>query len=262
MLRILFIGDVVGRPGRKALKEYLPLLKAQQDYDFILANGENAAGGIGLTPETAEEIFQTGVHCLTGGNHTFEKKEIYPLLEQDPRLLRPANYPPSAPGRGWNIYPLASGVKIGVINLMGRTFMPPLDDPFRTALELLHRLKEETPIIVIDFHAEATSEKQAIGWFLSGQVSAVIGTHTHVQTADERLLGGTTGYITDVGMTGPWESILGVKKEQIIDRFLSCLPVRFEVAKGPIWFSAVELEIDPSSGRCTHIRRISEILRG
>ncbi|HHX96035.1 MAG TPA: TIGR00282 family metallophosphoesterase [Clostridia bacterium] len=256
MLKVLVIGDIVGRPGRNAVKEYLQ--KNGDEYDFIIANGENAAGGRGITPQIVYDFFNYGVDVITLGNHVWDKKEIIEFIEHEPNLIRPANYPPPTPGKGAVIVKLASGVKIGVINLSGRIFLPSLDCPFRKAKKLIKELKKETSLIIIDFHAEATSEKVALGWFLDGQVSGVLGTHTHIQTADERILPGGTAYISDIGMTGPRNSVLGMKKEAIIERFLTQMPIRFEVAGGETIFNAVSLNLEIQSGKCTKIKRIKE----
>jgi metallophosphoesterase (TIGR00282 family) len=256
-LRILFVGDVHGRPGRRAVARRVPALRREWQVDFVVANAENSAGGVGLTPQTAAELFEAGVDALTGGNHTWAKREAYELLDADPRLVRPANYPPGVPGHGSTVL-RRGGLALGVLNLQGRVFMDPLDDPFRVARAEVERLRRETPFILVDFHAEATSEKIAMGYYLDGQVTAVVGTHTHVQTADERVLPGGTAYITDVGMTGPRDGVIGVDREAILQRFLTQLPIRFEVATGPVQFSAVVVEAD-SSGRATAIRRIHEV---
>jgi len=256
-LRILFVGDVHGRPGRRAVARRVPALRREWQVDFVVANAENSAGGVGLTPQTAAELFEAGVDALTGGNHTWAKREAYELLDADPRLVRPANYPPGVPGRGSTVL-RRGGLALAVLNLQGRVFMDPLDDPFRVARAEVDRLRKETPFILVDFHAEATSEKIAMGYYLDGQVTAVVGTHTHVQTADERVLPGGTAYITDVGMTGPRDGVIGVDREAILQRFLTQLPIRFEVATGPVQFSAVLVEAD-SSGRATAIRRIHEV---
>ncbi|WP_041459158.1 TIGR00282 family metallophosphoesterase [Ammonifex degensii] len=254
-MRLLLIGDIVGRPGRRAVRECLPSLRQKYQLDFVIANGENAAGGNGLTPAVAEELFSCGIDVLTGGNHIWDKKEVFPLLDAEPRIIRPANYPPGAPGVGYGIFSVQEH-KVAVINLCGRVFMPDLDCPFRLAESLVTELRAHTPLIVVDFHAEATSEKIAFGWFLDGRVTAVIGTHTHVQTADERILPGGTAYLTDVGMTGPRDGVIGVKKEIVIEKFLSQLPRRFEVASGPYQFNGCVITVDPSSGKALAIERV------
>lgn len=254
---VLFIGDVVGRPGRTTVGKVLPRLKKEYRPDVVVANAENAAGGIGLTPDIAEELLDDGVHVITLGNHVWKKKELYDYLDQNESLVRPLNFPGQPPGRGSTVYTTAAGELLAVINAQGRVFFEThVDCPFRAVSREVQRLSTVTPNILVDFHAEATSEKSALGWFLDGQVSAVIGTHTHVQTADERLLPKGTGFITDVGMTGPINSVIGIRKEEIIQRFLTQMPVRFEVASGPCLFSAVLLELDGTTGRCRTISRL------
>lgn len=251
------MGDVHGRPGRRAVARRVPVLRKQLAVDFVVANAENSAGGVGLTPKTAAELFEAGVDALTGGNHTWAKREAYELLDSDPRLVRPANYPPGVPGHGSTVI-RKGGLALAVLNLQGRVFMEPLDDPFRVARAEVDRLREVTPFVLVDFHAEATSEKQAMGYYLDGRVTAVVGTHTHVQTADERVLPGGTAYITDVGMTGPRDGVIGVDREAILQRFLTQLPARFEVASGAVQFNAVLVEAD-GAGRATSIQRIYEV---
>lgn len=258
MINVLMIGDIVGRPGRNAAKQYLK--ENAERYDFIIANGENAAGGNGITQEILHELYHASIDFFTMGNHVWDKKEILQFIEHEPNLIRPANYPPGTPGRGTNVIKLRQGVKIGLINLSGRVFMPPLDCPFRLAEQLVEEMRKETPVIIIDFHAEATSEKMAFGWFMDGRVSAVLGTHTHIQTADERILPHGTGYITDVGMTGPYNSVLGVEKGIVINKFVTQLPVRFEIADGEMQFNGVALQIDEKTGLCTKITRIQQII--
>ncbi len=255
-MKILFIGDIVGRGGRQAVEELLPRIKREKGIDFSLANGENAAGGAGITPKVMNELFLDGVDIITSGNHFWDKKQIIPIIDQERRLLRPANYPPGVPGFGSTIAEMPSGLKIGIINLSGRIFMQALDCPFRVAEREIKKLKKETLLIVVDIHAEATSEKIAMGWFLDGRVSAVLGTHTHVQTADERILPQGTAYITDVGMTGSTESVIGVKTDLVLRRFLTQLPVRFEPAEDDIQLSAVALDLNPSTGRADSIERV------
>jgi metallophosphoesterase (TIGR00282 family) len=255
-VKLLFIGDIVGRAGRKILAEQLDRLVDRHFIDLVVANGENAAAGYGLTPAVLRELYDAGVDVVTTGNHIWDKKEINPVLERDDRLLRPANYPPGLPGRGSGVYETAAGLKVGVLNLEGRVFMKNLDCPFRAADTLVAELRKSTSIILVDFHAEATSEKQALGYYLDGRVSAVIGTHTHVQTADERILAGGTGYLTDVGMSGSQDAIIGNLKESALDRFLTQMPVRLEVAKKDPQLSAVLLTINEESGVCEQIERI------
>ncbi len=255
-MKILFIGDIVGTAGRTAVKALLPPLLTRYKIDFAVANGENAAGGFGITERVAAEIFSCGVHVLTSGNHIWDKKDAVPYVAKENRLLRPANYPPGVPGYGSVIYTIPSGEKVGVVNLSGRVFMTGIDCPFRVGSEEIERVQRETKFIVVDFHAEATSEKIAFGYFVDGKVSAVIGTHTHVQTADDRILAGGTAYITDVGMTGPADSVIGIEKEQIIERFLLQMPRKFETAKGNAVLSAVVIEVDDKTGRSTAIQRL------
>ena len=258
-MRILFIGDIFGQPGRRIVKETLPLLKEELRPDLILANGENAAAGFGITPALVDELLDQGIAVLTSGNHIWDKKEIYSYLREHPdgRLLRPANYPAGAPGHGLYVGKTSDGTRYAVINLQGRVFMPAIDCPFRTADALLASIPQDVKIRIVDFHAEATSEKQALGWYLDGRVTAVLGTHTHVPTADDTVLPQGTGYLTDLGMTGPYESIIGMERQAIIQKFLDQLPTRFEVAKGDVRFSAVLLEVDPQNGRTISINRIS-----
>jgi 2',3'-cyclic-nucleotide 2'-phosphodiesterase len=255
-LKLLFVGDIVGRAGRKALSDHLTGLVSQYEVDLVVANGENAAAGYGLTGPILKEIFACGVDVVTSGNHIWDKREIIPVLDREHRLLRPANYPPGQPGRGTGVYETTSGIRVGICNLEGRVFMKNLDCPFRTADLLIDELRQATAVILVDFHAEANSEKQALGYYLDGRVSAVIGTHTHVQTADERILPGGTGYLTDVGMTGSHDAVIGNEKDAALERFLSQLPVRLEVSKKDPQLSAVVLTIDEDSGQCTGIERI------
>ncbi len=255
-MKILFIGDFVGTLGRASVKALLPVLTDRYRLDLVVANGENAAGGFGITERVAAEIFGYGVHVITSGNHIWDKKEAIPYIAKDNRLLRPLNYPPGVPGSGSLVYTLPSGIKVAVLNLSGRVFMTSVDCPFRTGIAEIERLREETSLIIVDFHAEATSEKVAFGYFTDGKVSAVVGTHTHVQTADEKILEGGTAYITDVGMTGPAVSVIGIEKEQIIERFLYQIPRKFETAKGDGIFSAVVIEVDEKTGRSSAIQRL------
>lgn len=257
-MKLLFIGDIVGKAGRRTLSEHLDRLVDRHLIDLVVANGENAAAGYGLTLTVLRELFDSGVHVVTTGNHIWDKKEIMPVLEREHRLLRPANYPPGLPGYGSGIYETAAGIKVGVLNLEGRVFMKNLDCPFRAADSLVADLKQVTPIILVDFHAEATSEKQALGFYLDGRVSAVIGTHTHVQTADERILPEGTGYLTDVGMTGSQDAIIGNQKESAMNRFLTQLPVRLEVAKKDPLLCGVVLTINEKTGGCEAIERIQQ----
>jgi metallophosphoesterase (TIGR00282 family) len=255
-LKILFIGDIVGRPGRQATKALLPRVVERYKIDFVVANGENAAGGFGITADSAGELFSMGVHVITSGNHIWDKKEVLSYIEREDRLIRPFNYPPGSPGAGSVIAALPNGDKVAVLNLSGRVFMGLMDCPFRAAEKEVAALRKKTPVVIVDFHAEATSEKVAMGYFLDGHVSALLGTHTHVQTADERVLPGGTAYITDAGMTGPLDSVIGVKKEQIIDKFLTSMPKRFEIPGGPVVFSAVVVETDEKTGRSSSLSRL------
>lgn len=260
-VRIMLIGDVIGEPGREALGRLLPGLKQELRPDLVIVNAENAAGGFGLTPETAQELFRLGADALTSGNHIWDKKQILPFLDQEHRLLRPANYPEGSPGRGCQVFePRLGAPKIGVINLEGRVYMHPLDDPFALGRKLLQDLRVQTPLVLVDFHAEITSEKRALGWYLDGLATAVIGTHTHVQTADEEILPGGTAYLTDVGMTGSRDSVIGVKKEDAIHRFVKQTPSRFTPATGRLWLNAVLVEADAASGKAVRIQRIQKSL--
>jgi len=255
-LKILFIGDVFGRPGRNVLRNCLETLKTEYFIDLVIANVENAAGGNGLTITTAEELFSYGIDIMTSGNHIWDKKEVLELLNKENKILRPLNYPLGTPGKGYVIIE-KNGYKVAVINLLGRVYNNSLVDcPFKTLESVLEKIYIETPIIIVDFHAEATSEKYALGWFADGKVSAICGTHTHVQTADNRILEKGTAYITDVGMTGPYNSIIGIESNIVIEKFLKALPVRFEVAKGPTQFNGVYIEIDERTGKATDIQRL------
>lgn len=256
-MKILFIGDVNGKPGVRCLEAYLASCRRNHvEYDFIIANVENAAGGFGLTKEVSQKISKSGVDCQTTGNHIWDKKEIYSYLESEPKLLRPANYPSGAPGSGYNLFETNTGDMIAVINLQGRIFMWNIDCPFQVADKILREIGDQAKIIFVDFHAEATSEKQALAWYLDGRVSAVIGSHTHVQTADERILPGGTAYLTDIGMTGPYESVIGIEVHDALYRVTRSLPNRFTVAQKDIRIAAAEIEIDPGTGKATFIKRI------
>ncbi len=254
-MRVLFIGDIIGEPGRKMVRASFRTLLETHRPDLVIANGENAAGGFGITPEIAEELFSLGIHVLTSGNHVWDKKEIESYLSKQDRLIRPANYPEGNGGYGSVVISTPAG-RAAVLNLEGRVFMSNLEDPFRAAVREIEKLKKETAVVIIDFHAEATSEKVALAWHVDGRASAVIGTHTHVQTADERILTDGTAFITDCGMTGPVDSVIGVKKEQAIARFLTQTPHRFEIPKGPVQLDAVVLDIDEKSGKANKIERI------
>ncbi|HHY13762.1 MAG TPA: TIGR00282 family metallophosphoesterase, partial [Thermoanaerobacterales bacterium] len=250
------IGDIVGRPGRRTVKNVIEELIFKYNVDFIIANGENSAGGAGITKNVAEELFDYKIDCLTMGNHTWDNKEIFDFIEEETRIVRPANYPPETPGRGYIILD-KNDIKIGIINLLGRVFLPPLNCPFQEVKTILKKIKDEADIIIVDFHAEATSEKMAMGWFLDGKVSAVLGTHTHVQTADERILPRGTGYITDVGMTGPVNSVLGVRHELVVNKFITQLPTRFKVASGDTMFNGAIIETNIKDGKANRIIRIN-----
>jgi hypothetical protein len=255
-MKILFIGDIVGKVGRMAVKTLLPNLVTRYKIDLVIANGENAASGFGITEKTASEIFSAGVQIITTGNHVWDKKEAVSYITRESRIIRPLNYPPGTPGSGSILHTLPNGEKVAVLNVAGRVFMNTLDCPFRTTKVEVERIREFTNIIFIDLHAEATSEKMAFGYYLDGAVSAIVGTHTHVQTADERILPGGTAFITDVGMTGPQESVIGIEKEQIVDKFLDQMPRKYDVADGKAIMSAVVVEIDDKSGKAGAIQRI------
>jgi 2',3'-cyclic-nucleotide 2'-phosphodiesterase len=256
-VKLLFIGDIIGKPGREALSRELHRIVDRHRVDLVIANGENAAGGFGLTAETAQELFKCGVQMITSGNHIWDKKDSLEYIKRDERIVRPANYPEGTPGRGATLVSTPGGVKIGILNLEGRVFMNNLDCPFRCADREIAKLKEETPIIFVDFHAEATSEKVSLGWYLDGRVSAVVGTHTHVQTADERILTAGTAYMTDAGMTGSFDSVIGVRKEDAIEKFITQRPAKFEVAKKDIRINGVVIEVDEKSGLALSIERIN-----
>jgi 2',3'-cyclic-nucleotide 2'-phosphodiesterase len=254
-MNILFIGDIVGGPGRRAVEELLPRVVDHHLIDLVVANCENASGGIGITPGIADHLLAQGIDVLTSGNHVWKHKEILPYLEATDRLLRPANYPQPCPGQGHVVVETAAGEKVGIINLEGRVFMNALECPFRAADQALASLPKEVKVILVDMHAEATSEKQALGWHLDGRVSAVVGTHTHVQTADDRLLPGGTGYISDAGMTGPVDSVIGMKREIVLERFLTQRPQPFKVAAQNIQLQGLVLTID-AQGKCTALNRL------
>jgi len=256
-LKILFVGDIVGSPGRKIVRERLVDILAQRGIDLCIANGENAASGFGITPRLTEELLASGIEVLTSGNHIWDRKDILEFFPNEPHLLRPANFPNGAPGSGLYIGRAKNGVSYAVLNLQGRTFMAPLDDPFRAAQRELAKIPPEVKVIIVDMHAEATSEKQAMGWYLDGKVSAVIGTHTHVATADSHVLPGGTAFITDVGMTGPHDSIIGMEKQGILQRFLDAMPARFVVAEGDVQMNTVLLDVDEASGRAHSIERLN-----
>lgn len=259
-MKLLFIADVVGQPGRRAVRELVPVLRARWNVDAVIANGENAAGGSGITPSTAEELFAAGVDVLTSGDHLWDQKEVAVLLESEVRFLRPLNYPPGTPGRGGRVFERAGTPDFAVMNLQGRTFMADLENPFLAARAEVERLRERTRIILVDFHAEATSEKIAMARMLDGTVSAVIGTHTHVQTADERIFPGGTAFLCDGGFTGPQESVIGREIDPVVKRFLTAMPQRFAVAKGDVRLQGALIEVEDGSGRAIGIERVSESL--
>ena len=254
---LLFVGDVVGKPGRRILARQLEGLVDRHQVDYVIVNVENSAGGFGVTHDVIAEFDELPIDCYTSGNHIWDKKEGLTLLEEHPHLLRPGNYPEGNPGRGLHVGETASGLKVATINLEGQVFMKPLESPFRVADRLLESLPTDVKMIFVDFHAETTSEKQALGLYLDGRVSAVAGTHTHVPTADERILSKGTGYITDVGMTGPYESVIGMRSDKVVQRFLLQSKISFEVAKGDVRLAAIVVEIDPDGG---HARRIERFL--
>jgi metallophosphoesterase (TIGR00282 family) len=256
-VKILFIGDIIGKPGRQVVARELHRLVDRYLVDLVIANGENAAGGFGITMETAKELYGCGIHLLTSGNHIWDKKDALDFIEREERLVRPANYPEGTPGKGSRVVTTPGGVKVAVLNLEGRVFMNNLECPFRTADREIALLRQETPIIFVDFHAEATSEKSTLGWYLDGRVSAVIGTHTHVQTADERLLPGGTAYLSDAGMTGGFDSVIGMRKDEAITKFLTQRPIKFEAAKNNLRLNGVVVEIDVDTGRALHIERVA-----
>ena len=256
-MNILFVGDIVGRPGRDMIRVGLRTLVDQFDLDLVIANAENSAAGFGITKDIGDTLLEWGIDVMTSGNHIWDKKEVLPYIAGEPRLLRPANYPAGAPGRGSYVAQTGDGRAVGVINVMGRVFMLNIDDPFAVVLKEIEAIRHRTRIIIVDFHAEATSEKMAMGWHLDGKVTAVLGTHTHVQTADERILPGGTAYLTDAGMTGPHDSIIGMEREPSLARFLNAMPSRFEPATGNPRLNGAVIEADEKTGRATRITRIS-----
>jgi 2',3'-cyclic-nucleotide 2'-phosphodiesterase len=256
------IGDVIGKPGRIALERELPQLREERGIDFVTANGENLAGGIGLTVSTAEAVLAAGVDVITSGNHVWDKKELLPYLDESDRVLRPLNYGTNGvPGRGWGTFHALDGTDLAVINLQGRTYMQPIENPFTDADRLLDEASEPLPPVrLVDFHCEITSEKNALGLYLDGRVSAVVGTHTHVVTGDERILPNGTAYLTDLGMTGPVWSVIGFEPSSVLPRFLNALPTRFEVGEGPVVFNACQIDVDPATGRALAIERIQRLI--
>ena len=261
-MKVLFLGDVFGKPGRQAVARLVPKLIARDGVDLVVANAENSASGVGVTPDSAEELLAAEVNLLTSGNHIWAKREIVPYLDAPgSKLLRPANYPPGTPGRGRAVVSTPDGRRLGVVNVEGRVFMRPLEDPFRTALAEVEALRKDgVTCILVDVHCEATSEKNALGWFLDGKVSAVLGTHTHIQTADARVLPGGTAFITDVGMCGPWDSVIGVRKELVLERFLTQRPMSFEPAKKDVWLQGALVDVDDATGKARSIERVQEKL--
>jgi len=261
VVRSLLIGDIIGKPGRTAVRHALPDLRSEFDIDIVVANGENVAAGMGLTPALSEELLGMGIDVITSGNHIWDKREIYEYLEGDRPVLRPLNYPHDSPGRGWLVHHLPDGGEVAVINLMGRVYMNQLDSPFAAADALFDQAAEPLPSVrLVDFHCEITSEKNAMGWYLDGRVSAVVGTHTHVPTADARLLPRGTAYVSDLGMTGPRDSIIGFSVETVLPRFLRHLPTRLEVGEGPVMLNAVVVEAERTSGRATSIEQVQRLV--
>lgn len=256
-MRILFIGDIFAKVGRDLVKRAVPALVRARDIDLVIANGENAAGGFGLTREISHELFGTGIAVMTSGNHVWDKREVLTFIDEEPRLLRPFNYPAGTPGSGSTIVTTPSGARVGILNLMGRVFMQAIDDPFTLGRAEAERLKQHAPVVFVDFHAEATSEKVAMGWHLDGLATAVVGTHTHVQTADSQVLPGGTAYCTDVGMTGPHDGVIGVERGPVLHRFLTGLPTKFDTASGMPRLHGLVVTADESSGRATGIERLS-----
>jgi len=255
-MRILILGDIVGRPARRAVRELVPGIIQREGIDLALANAENAAGRMGVDVKSAQELFSSGIHVLTSGNHIWKKKEIFSYLDEHSYLLRPANYPDGAPGRGWCEWQ-KNGLRALIINVQGRVFMPNhVDDPFRTVDRILREHGQHSRVVIVDMHAEATSEKNAMGWYLDGRASAVFGTHTHVQTADERILPNGTAYITDLGMCGPFDSVIGIERDIVINGFLTQLPRKFEVAQDNVVLQGVVVDLDPGTGKAHDIRRL------
>ncbi|ORT99467.1 Phosphoesterase [Anaerovibrio sp. JC8] len=254
-MNILLVGDVVGRPGRKAFKKYTKELREKHNIDIVIVNGENSAAGKGISRKSLDELYAGGADIVTSGNHVWDKREVYEVIDTDPYLVRPANYPEGAPGKGWCLYPFKAK-NVAVVNMSGRAFMPDMDCPFQKIEDVLGEIGGQADIIILDFHAETTSEKMAMGFYLDGRVQVVVGTHTHIQTADERILPQGTAYITDLGMVGPWNSVLGVKSDIIIKKFTSCMPARFDLADGPGVYSALLVEFDDTTNKPTRVERI------
>jgi metallophosphoesterase (TIGR00282 family) len=260
--RVLMIGDIIGKPGRVAVEQVLPGLREERGLDFVTANGENLAGGMGLTVSTAEALYAAGVDVITSGNHIWDKREILPYLDQTERVLRPLNYGThGVPGRGWGTYDALDGSELAVVNLQGRTYMQPIENPFTEMDRLLDEASEPLPPIrLVDFHCEITSEKNALGLYLDGRVSVVVGTHTHVVTGDERILPKGTAYQTDLGMSGPIWSVIGFNPATVLPRFINALPTRFEVGEGPVIFNACQVDIDPATGRALQVERVARVV--
>lgn len=254
-MKILIVGDVVGRPGRKAFKKYTKELREKNNIDVVIVNGENSAAGKGVSRKSLDELYAGGADIVTSGNHIWDKREVYEVIDTDPYLVRPANYPEGAPGKGWCLYPFKAK-NLAVINMSGRAFMPEMDCPFQKIEDVLSEIGDQADIKILDFHAETTSEKMAMGFYLDGRVQVVVGTHTHIQTADERILPEGTAYITDLGMVGPWNSVLGVKSDIIIKKFTTCMPARFDLADGPAVYSAIVVEIDDTTNKPVGVERI------
>lgn len=259
-MKVLFVGDVVGEPGRRAVRELLPGIVQREGIGFVVANGENSAGGNGITASTARDLFEAGVDVVTTGDHAWDQKETPALMASDPRILRPLNYPAGVPGNGWVVHARPGGPPVGVLNLQGRTFMPPLENPFVCGRDAIARLREQARVVLVDFHGEATSEKIAFGRMVDGTASLVVGTHTHVQTADEWVLPGGTAYLTDAGFTGPHDSVLGREVEPVVRRFLTQMPQRFEVAKGRVLLQGVVVDVEEATGLARSVKRVSEPL--
>lgn len=257
-MKVLFIGDIVGQPGRQAIRELVPEIVKKHGVDLVIANAENSAGGSGITTSIAHELSENGVDVITSGDHIWKRKEAAELLEEEKNVLRPLNYPKEAPGNGSTVVELPGGVKVAVMNLVGRVFMQAVECPFKRSMEEVNNLRKITKNIFVDIHAEATSEKIALGWYLDGLVTALMGTHTHVQTADEKILPKGTAYITDVGMTGPFDSVIGRKKEQILTRFITQMPTRFEMAEDDVWLNGVIVDFDEKVGVASSIKRIQQ----
>ncbi len=256
-MNILFVGDIVGRPGRRCLAQCLPRLREQYALDFVIVNAENAAGGLGIIPRVVDELLKMGVSGITMGNHTWRKREFVNTIDKYRTVVRPANYPMGVPGQGSAVVELPDGRAMGLVNVLGRVYLDSFDDPFTRAREEVERLRQSVPVVLVDFHAEATSEKVALGWYLDGLATAVVGTHTHVQTSDERVLPKGTAYITDVGMTGPRDSVIGIEPPRAIQKFLTGIPSEFRVAKGPAILGAVVIQADDATGRAVSIERVS-----